>query len=97
MNLRQRIARLESVAILPEPPFVLVVLVPARDGKPHGTEGGIKRIHCGDRTWLRHEGESVDDFAARARADVPARPSNWTGMAAVYAERFTADFGGVAA
>lgn len=69
MNLKGRVVKLEAQSVSVEPLFVLRTIVPARDGKPYGTENGIQRIRCGDQTWLRKDGETEDEFIARARAE----------------------------
>ena len=93
-NLKNRVGKLEAASIPSERPFLMRVIVPAKDDKPYGTENGIQRIHCGDQTWLRDEGESEEAFIARARAegqkDDDLQPE---GMAAVYRGIFTADYG----
>ena len=94
MNLKRRVDRLEAVSAPRERPFIMPVIVPAKDGKAYGTENGIQRIHRGDRTWLRNEAETEEAFIARARAegskDDDLQPE---GMVAVYRGIFTADYG----
>ena len=72
------------------------VIVSARDGRPYGTENGIQRIRFGDQTWRRQDGESEEEFIARARAEGPKDDDlPREGMAGVYRPRFTADYGDV--
>jgi len=92
MNLKGRIEKLEAIAPV-EPPFILPVFVPAKDGKPYGTERGIQRIQCGDLTVHREEGETEDEFIHRARAEAERLPVTAGGMQGVYSRRFTADYG----
>jgi hypothetical protein len=96
MNLKNRVEKLETVAAAVEFPFMLTTFVPARNGKPYGTEKGIQRIHSADRTWLRNDGESEEAFIERAKAEgLKDDDPNPQGMAAVYRRRFTADYGDV--
>ena len=88
MKLVARVERLET-ALVPagEVRDIVRILVPAKDGRPFGTDGGFQRIRCGDLVWHREAEEAEADFIERVKAAAP-RHSPRRGVRA-----FIADYG----
>lgn len=88
MRLQARVEQLEA-ALVPggEACDVVVVMVPAKDGRPFGTEGGFLRIRQGDLIWHRQADENEAEFLERAKAAAPPHPKQcgW--------RHFVADYG----
>ena len=88
MKLLARVERLET-ALVPasEVRDIVRILVPAKDGRPFGTEGGFQRIRYGDLLWHREAGEAEANFIERVTAAAARHPSR-RGVRA-----FVADYG----
>jgi hypothetical protein len=92
MNIKARVEKLEA-AVSAQPPFILVVLVPAKDGKPYRVERGLQRIHIGRVTLHRESSETEDGFVQRAKAQAEKLRADGSGMQGVHASRVIADYG----
>lgn len=71
MTLEDRIAKLEAKLVpqQQEPLYLVRVIVSVGQTEPT-PEPEFKHLQCGGQTWTRLEGESEDDFKARAMREV---------------------------
>jgi hypothetical protein len=88
VRLLARVERLEaSMGDDGEARDIVRILVPAKDGRPLGTDGGFQRIRYGDLVWHREAGEAEADFIERVKVAAPRHPDR-RGVRA-----FVADYG----
>ena len=78
MTIRSRVGRLEAECAVKENCFDVFRVFVSTDADKR--EAGVVKVHqlgCGDREWLREDGETEDEFIDRIKREAPpAVPPN---------------------